>query len=85
MRHPPTAQLLHELCFASDRHLPHPLHYPQPESPVGSERQIDQIDIQQLASLEVVNGHAIVRFGGIPHFYRSKANNASQKSKTIVH
>lgn len=87
MRHPPTAQLLEDLCLTPHRHLSRPLPIDtQPEGPGGGEGQIDQFDFQLLTSLEVVNDQTIVRFGtGHVPFYRPMANNASQKPRIVVH
>jgi len=87
MRHPPMAQLLQDRGFARHRHPARPLTvYPQPENAPGGKRQIDQLDPELVLGLEISNDHAIMRFGaGHAPFYLPKAQNASKKSKQIVH
>ena len=74
-------------CLAADGHLARPFPvYPQAKAASGSKRQIDQFDAQSLFGFEIGNDHAVVRFGARhTPFYKSNRQDASDKSKIIVH
>jgi hypothetical protein len=68
VRYPPSAQLPHGR-FAPNRQLARPFAVdPEAKSSPG-DGQIDQFDFELLASLEVANDHAVVRFDSlVPSF-----------------